>query len=195
MVNMGRPKSNIVRPLCAHCKFRPVKRPSQWLCSRACANASRARSLAERFLDSYKPGAPDACWPWAGTLSPRGYGVICDENNRQFFAHRLAYERTHGPIPKGQNVCHRCDNPPCCNPAHLFVGSHADNTADMIRKGRTPVIGKRGAASPKAKLTEANVRTIRSLYPQMSQQAIADRFGMNQTVISDIVRRVTWTDV
>jgi hypothetical protein len=193
---MGRPPSNILRPLCDHCKIRRVKRASQWLCSRACANAARARPLAERFLDFYTPGEPDACWLWTGARERAGYGVIADDTSkRQLRASRLAYEREHGPVPPGMNVCHRCDNPPCVNPAHLFAGTHAENTADMIRKGRTPVIGKRGSASPNAKLTDDDVRAIRHLYPTMSQQAIADRYGVNQDTVSSIVRRETWVDV
>jgi hypothetical protein len=185
---MGRPKSNIVRPLCIHCKVRPVKRVEQWLCSRSCANAYRGRSIAERFLKFYKPGPPDKCWQWTGTIHHRGYGVIGDNKNRQYLAHRLAYEHANGPIPEGLYVCHTCDNPPCCNPAHLFVGTDADNQADKARKGRST----HGAKSRSAKLTESDVRIIRSLYPGMSQQAIADRFHVNQTIVSDIVRRVTW---
>jgi hypothetical protein len=174
-------------PRCAYCG-RPVRRRSQWLCSRTCANAVRGRTVAERFMNFYKPGAPDECWPWTGTVHHSGYGVIGDNRNRQYFAHRLAYERAHGAIPEGLSVCHTCDNKPCCNPAHLFLGTLADNNADKARKNRST----HGAHHPGAKLTEDDVRTIRSLYPAMSQQAIADRYGMHQSVISDIIRRVTW---
>lgn len=182
---------NIVYALCSHCKIRRVKRPSQWLCSRACANASRARPLAERFLDYYHPGKPDACWPWTGPIHHNGYGVITDDNLRQVQAHRVAYEHARGPIPKGLNVCHTCDNRPCCNPAHLFVGSDGDNMRDRDQKGRQA----KGKAIPQAKLTEAEVRDIRFLYPKMSQQALANKYGVNQTIISDVVRRRTWKHV
>jgi len=122
--------------LCAHCKLRPVMRKSQVVCSRACANSLRLRPLAERFAEYYTPGKPDACWPWTGAKDRDGYGVIGDEKRRQLRAHRIAYERINGAVPEGQNVLHRCDNPPCCNPSHLFVGSVAENNADKIRKGR-----------------------------------------------------------
>jgi hypothetical protein len=177
--------------LCAHCRLRPVKRPCNWLCSRACANAVRARPFADRFLDSYKPGKPDACWPWTGTIHHNGYGIITDDHKRLVQAHRVSYERIHGSIPKGLKICHTCDNRPCCNPAHLFVGTDADNQADKARKGRAT----RGEDISLARLTEANVRVIRSLYPQMTQQAIADRFSVHQTIISDVVRRKTWKHV
>jgi hypothetical protein len=153
--------------------------------------ASRGRPIAERFLDFYKPGKPDACWPWTGTIHHRRYGVIGDNKNRQYLAHRVSYERAHGPIPPGLYVCHTCDNPPCVNPAHLFVGTDADNQADKARKGRAP----RGERNKAAKLTAEDVRAIRALYPALSQQAIANRFGVHQSIVSDIVRGETWTHV
>jgi hypothetical protein len=121
--------------------------------------------------------------------------VLTGKNNRQFFAHRIAYERAKGPIPAGLYVCHTCDNPPCCNPAHLFVGSSRDNTRDMIQKGRSRVIGAHGETNPAHKLTENDVRMIRALYPRLSQVAIARRFRINQTIVSDIVRREIWKHV
>jgi hypothetical protein len=120
-----------------------VKRHGGKYCSRSCQNRSRGRPLAERFLDFYRPGEPDACWPWLGTRDHDGYGVIGDDARRQMRAHRLAWERVNGPLPPGRYVLHHCDNPPCCNPAHLFVGTIADNNHDMIRKGRdNPAHGK-----------------------------------------------------
>ncbi|MEO0085709.1 MAG: HNH endonuclease signature motif containing protein [candidate division WOR-3 bacterium] len=75
---------------------------------------------------------PHECWPWTGCRHPTlGYGFF-----RGDYAHREAYRRAYGPIPNGMCVCHRCDNPECCNPAHLFVGTHRDNIQDSIRKGR-----------------------------------------------------------
>jgi hypothetical protein len=76
-------------------------------------------------------------------VSNDGYGVITADDGRQILAHRLVYERTYGAVPDGKYVCHHCDNPPCCNPAHLFVGTAADNNHDMISKGRdNPAHGK-----------------------------------------------------
>lgn len=71
------------------------------------------------------------CWEWKGKRYPSGYG-----RHSKFYAHRVAYELVHGPIPAGMFVCHRCDNPPCCNPAHLFLGTPEDNAKDRERKGR-----------------------------------------------------------
>ena len=94
-------------------------------------------------------------------------------------------------MPTGKNVLHRCDNPPCCNPAHLFVGTVADNNEDKRRKSRHP----HGVTHPLAKLTEDDVRAIRGLYPQMTQTAIAAQYGLDQTTVSEIVLRKKWRHI
>lgn len=86
-----------------------------------------------RLVD--KSGGDDACWPWTGSPSTNGYGQF-GIKSRKIPAHRLAYLFHFGHIDPALLVCHRCDNPPCCNPAHLFLGNHTDNARDMIAKGR-----------------------------------------------------------
>lgn len=80
-------------------------------------------------------GGPDSCWEYQAARSPRGYGTI-GVMGKTRRAHRVAWELANGPIPEGLLVCHHCDNPPCCNPAHLFLGTDKDNVADMRAKGR-----------------------------------------------------------
>ena len=87
----------------------------------------------ERSLD--KSAGTDGCWVWTAATNSRGYGHATFDGARTY-AHRIAYTLAYGPIPEGMFVCHRCDNPPCCNPAHLFVGTAADNAQDMAAKGR-----------------------------------------------------------
>ncbi len=98
--------------------------------------------LVERFWIKVKRGGPDDCWPWQGTRS-NGYGQIAvthdgrGRRQRRLLAHRVAWELANGKkIPRGLLVRHRCDNPPCCNPQHLLLGTHGDNIADAVARGR-----------------------------------------------------------
>lgn len=97
----------------------------------------------------------------------------------------------HGAIPPRLQVLHHCDNPPCVNPAHLFLGTNADNVADKLRKGRLP--DTRGERNANAHLTAALVQQIRDATG--SQQAIGARFGVSQSLVSQIKRRVAWAHV
>ena len=113
-------------------------------------------------------------------------------------AHRLAYELLVGPIPEGLFVCHKCDNPPCCNPEHLFTATHAENMADMRKKGRAPKHdNQHGEKGPNHKLTEEQARKIRELYKtgEYTQQGLADFYGVNHTAIGKIVNRQTWIHI
>lgn len=98
----------------------------------------RSQTVVQRFARFVQVGEPNACWEWTGFRIPDGYGQITIRSRqRTYKAHRLAWEIAHGPIPEGLQVCHKCDNPPCCNPAHLFLGTARDNVMDRERKGRS----------------------------------------------------------
>lgn len=102
-----------------------------------------ARPFAERFWEKVDRRSPDECWPWLGRARTSfGYGAFAIGRDRANRAHRIAWELTNGPVPVGLSALHRCDNPPCCNPAHLFLGTQADNIADMVAKGRHRPRGK-----------------------------------------------------
>lgn len=99
-------------------------------------------SLAVRFWAKVQIGLPDACWECVSSIRNMqrgGYGSIHvgGRAGKRERAHRVAYMLTYGPIPDGQLVLHSCDNPPCCNPAHLFLGDHSDNARDMAQKRRS----------------------------------------------------------
>ena len=93
------------------------------------------QTLKEAFWAHVTPGGPDGCWEWQGYRHDWGYGKLA-YRTQYYYAHRVSYELHYGPIPDGLHVCHTCDNPRCCNPAHLFVGTAKDNLSDMMMKGR-----------------------------------------------------------
>ena len=108
------------------------------------------------------------------------------------YAHRISYEVHIGPIPTGQHVLHKCDNPSCVNPYHLFLGSQRDNMADASTKGRM----RRGESSHFSKLIESEVRTIRKMVSQGTRfQIIADMFGVSKPTVCLIGQRKVWAHV
>jgi len=154
--------------------------------------AQRAETLEERFKRLLVPRHPDECWPWphCGT---NGYGTVGYRYGR-YYAHRTSYEVAHGPIPAGLHVLHRCDNPPCVNPAHLFLGTHADNMADAAAKGRTSRCGKvKGSDHPLAKLDAQKVREIRG--SDEMGVTLARRYGVYPTLICRVRQRKSWAHV
>ena len=108
--------------------------------------------LAERFARYLSPGAPEDCWEWRGQFNACGYGKFRLTPNSMNLAHRVAWQIAHGPIPDGLHVCHHCDNPPCCNPAHLFLGTHGDNMRDREIKGRGSIEKAQRARWPRPAL-------------------------------------------
>lgn len=146
-----------------------------------------------------RSGGPDACWPWTASRDAHGYGQIkCSILKRPLKAHRIALEAHLGhPIPESMKACHRCDNPPCCNPSHLFIGTQSDNMADCGRKGRHPGPGLHGGDHPIAKLSESDVIEIRRLYAteKLTQTELGRQFGVGQAAISGIILRKSWTHI
>ncbi len=133
-------------------------------------------------------GGPDACWPWVGGKSKGGYGIF-GLNRKSVLAHRAAWAFAHSAMPPAViKVLHDCDNPACQNPAHLFLGTQADNVADMIAKGRKRVAA--GERTGNAKLTVRQVAEIRE--DGRSQSVIAADYGVTQTTVSRIKLRQTW---
>lgn len=137
------------------------------------------------------------CLEWQGATK-NGYGVLCvgsrrDGDRRTQRAHRIAWELAFGPIPEGMYVCHRCDNRRCCNPNHLFLGTHVENMADMVAKGRQRHVPQPGVLNGRAKLNPTLAAEIRDLSTRGEPvRDLAQRFGVGETAIKDVLRGKTW---
>jgi hypothetical protein len=137
-------------------------------------------SLKDRFLEKVKKG--DGCWEWIGSKNSKGYGTLRRAGGH-WMAHRVSYELAHGcKLPPNRWVLHRCDNPICVNPDHLFLGTQSDNMRDMARK-------ERGCS----KLSHTQAYEI--LWRKASgerRRALADEYGVSFAAVKDLVRRKTW---
>jgi hypothetical protein len=162
----------------------------------SCVNPEHlfAKTLINRFWAMVNKGEDNECWLWEGTRNEDGYGNI-QINNHCEKAHRLSYELFIGNIPEGMCVCHKCDNPPCVNPKHLFLGTKLDNTRDRDAKGRGIFFS--GEKHNMAKLTENQVREIRSSITGKRGELtmISERYGVSVSCISGIIHRRTWKEV
>ncbi len=130
-----------------------------------------------RFWSKVAVGSDFQCWEWQGECGDSGHGRF---NKKK--AHKIAFALIFGPVPAGKIVRHRCDNPPCCNPRHLQLGTQADNMADMVERGRSA----RGIAHAKAKLSAEQVAYIRTNPDRLKQIDLAKRFGVTESSISYI---------
>jgi hypothetical protein len=131
------------------------------------------------------------CWIWKGSRSKKGYGVISHER-RQIRVTHLSMEIAGRPLPAGKDACHRCDNPPCPNPAHLFAGTKAENQNDKAIKGRAAKGTGNGGGG---KLTDDDVRAIRAIGSSQRQRDVGAAFGVSGTLVGKILRGELWDHV
>ncbi len=160
-----------------------------------------------KFWERCRTTSAAECWPFQGDRDSGGYGRV-KINKRKAAAHRIAWGFANGEIPEGMFVCHHCDNPPCCNPAHLFIGTALDNHNDAIGKGRRPPRSSNrsrkstgrgkafGERSGHAKLTEQDVREIRvAVGTGSTYSVLAGRFSVDKTTIRSVITGRTWKHV
>lgn len=153
-----------------------------------CKGHTNRRPVKDRFLE--KINKTDTCWLWLGEPDDRGYGVISDLGQR-IKAHRFSWIFHNGPIPAGLCVLHKCDNPPCVNPDHLFLGTKGDNIQDCKAKGRTA----RGESHGSARLTSEQVIAIRNSFPAIPKCRLARIYGVTETHIREIINREKWAHI
>lgn len=180
---------------CAHCGNQFVPHPRYVarakFCSKRCSGRANVgamhranrRPLAECFWEKVDKRGKDECWPWVGGLDARGYGSLGRRDGATTGkAHRISYELNVGAIPAGLCVLHRCDNPPCVNPNHLFVGTNGDNTTDKTLKGRAA--------------RKINIKTAKQIFViQRPTREIAQRFDVSESLVGQIKRGDVWSHV
>lgn len=151
------------------------------------------KTLAEK-MDEILVENESGCLNWPASTDISGYGRLWT-GVREMKAHRYAYERAHGPIPEGMLVCHHCDNPPCCNPEHLFLGTNSDNMNDMYKKGRGHSSHSSGERSTNSKLTDRIIQEAKILhfFTGVTQAALAEHYGISNQVLSLALRGKRWT--
>lgn len=175
-----------------------INRGKGRFCSQACGRPVHpARPIADRFFDGIGRKTPSGCILWAKSVKNGWHGQIGSgggprKSKRMLVASRVAYELMVGPIPEGLGVLHRCDNPRCINPVHLFVGTQTDNMADMTAKGRQA----KGEKCHNAKLDADKVREIRRRSAAGEvHRSIAKSLGISNASVTLIVHRQRWNHV
>lgn len=192
-----------VEAACLHCGkpftiwASTIKRGHGKFCSKACASAARERPVEERFWENVDKSG--ACWLWLAALDVHGYGRFRFKK-QSVKAHRVAWELAQGPIPAGLSVLHNCpggDNRRCVNPAHMFLGTQADNMRDMRAKGRQGIPNPvHGETHHNAKLDADTVRQIRlALAGGEGHKRIGTRFGVSERTIFNIAHGRIWKHV
>ena len=162
----------------------------QLYCSRKCFFN---KTPTQRFWEKVKRGKRNECWIWIGSKIPQGYGNGW-WNGYQELAHRISWIIANGNIPRELDVLHRCDNPPCVNPRHLFLGTAKDNALDMVEKGRFRSGNLRGVQIGNSKLKDADILEIRRFYKtkEYTYTSLGRRYGVSYQQIANIISKKHW---
>lgn len=180
------------------CGTKEVMRRSRLTCGRSlhCGCERRLSVRTDTFWSRVQRNSPDKCWPYMGLRASKGYGLYRVVAKR-WLAHRWAWTISNGEIPDGMCVLHMCDNPPCCNPAHLWLGTVVNNNQDRHTKGRTRTGTQIGESSHFAKLTAQDVIDAREAYEsgKITLKDLAHRFAVHKSTLGLIVNRKTWRHI
>ncbi|MDQ5821233.1 MAG: HNH endonuclease [Actinomycetota bacterium] len=172
---LGRPRSTVA--------YRLVKI--------GCIAPPTGATLAARFWRQVERRGADECWPWAGYRDADGYGVLSAWPT-QLRAHRFSYELANGPLPPGLCARHRCDNPPCCNPAHLEAGTSIDNNRDKTERGRNATGEQHGMA----RYTVEQIREVKRLLAAgVARAQISEQTGVRETTVATVALGRQWREV
>jgi hypothetical protein len=201
----------VIKKNCFYCgvifNVLPSNGKNRKFCSRPCFWAGKSKGgppekpILQRFWAKVSIVNDDtSCWKWTGCTFKRkwNYGQFYVSRERGHeLAHRIAYELTHGEIPEGKWVLHKCDNPLCVRPDHLFLGTHIDNMADMRSKNRSAHSnGLFGELHPNSKLTDERVIAIYRLLKEGKHVIeIAQKFDVDRHTVSHVIHGRTWTHV
>lgn len=173
---------------CLTCKRLFMRRKSRvrgarrHYCSDTCERQAPPEDIALRFWRMVSREKPQECWPWKGPIIRKGYGIFWLPNKKHRIAHIMAWELTYGPMPQGFQGNHTCDNPPCCNPAHVYPGTHVENMEDTMYAAQH--------SGRKRQLTDEHIAAIKALIGQKPQKDIATLFGISPATVSAIKHNV-----
>jgi hypothetical protein len=146
--------------------------------------------LKKKFCERVNKNTGSECWEWVGSISSNGYGKYLFEG-KFYLAHRLSYMLLISDIPKNKLVLHKCDNPKCVNPKHLYVGTQKDNMQDKVRRGRMPCMS--GENSPSSKLTWKKIEQAKKLsHEGSSLRSIGKMFNVHHWTIGLALKGKTW---
>lgn len=172
-----------------------IRRGGGKFCGRPCYERSISKprqTVEERFWSKVARRESTHCWLWQKSFRAGGYGSFRWDVEQ--LAHRAAWVLTFGPVPDGMDVCHRCDNPPCCNPSHLFLGSRGENNADRHVKGRSN--SAHGEQNGNAKLTPDAIAAIREARARgVHLIDLAAEHGVSISTVHAVATRITWRTV
>ena len=146
-------------------------------------------AIRDNFWAHVEVKGPDDCWEWQRSRTRDGYGTLKVDAKRTTTAHRYAFFLTHGREPDGDGM-HTCDNPSCCNPAHIVDGTTSENMRDMVRKGRNTIVSLRGERSGRSRVTDRGAVVIKQMIEAgHTHRSVAEYLGLSRSAVTHVMHR------